>query len=574
MSSVDCATWPPAATSTAPPTWSTGRDRGSSESPDDLAARLAIDRLPLRRRPGHRRLPRPARWAGRCCSRVSPGTGKTALAEALAEALDLPLVRLQCYEGIDAVAGALRLGLPPPDPAPARRRGGAGRSASADARGGRAGPVRRAVPARPAGAARAAREPGGAADRRDRPRRRRVRGVPARGALDLPGDDPRARHGRGPAPRRSSCSPPTAPARCTTRSSGAASTTGSTTPALEREVAIVRSRAPEVSADARPAGRRAGPAAARAPTWSSRPASPRPSTGPGAGPARRAARSTSRSAARTLGVGGEVPRGRRPGPGRPRPDAGRMSRVTATAAGTILRLLLGFTRALRAAGVAVTADRAAHLPAGGRRARPRRPAGDLLGRAGHAVRRARRTSRPTTRCSGRGSCDDGSTVTGERRQPVRCRCSRRRWPTTTPAASCRPSEAECVRCGRGQRPRGAAPPRHRHRSTRPSGPGWPRCSPRLPAPRRPSARRTAAGPRARGSVDAARDAAPHPRASWASRSSSRHRHRAPRQRRVVLLVDVSGSMSDVRRLAAAARPPAVVRGMPTRCSASAPGSPG
>ncbi|MFI7588805.1 AAA family ATPase [Spongisporangium articulatum] len=31
-----------------------------------------------------------------------PGTGKTALAEALAEALALPLVRLQCYEGIDA----------------------------------------------------------------------------------------------------------------------------------------------------------------------------------------------------------------------------------------------------------------------------------------------------------------------------------------------------------------------------------------------------------------------------------------------------------------------------------------
>lgn len=31
-----------------------------------------------------------------------PGTGKTALAEALAESLGLPLIRLQCYEGIDA----------------------------------------------------------------------------------------------------------------------------------------------------------------------------------------------------------------------------------------------------------------------------------------------------------------------------------------------------------------------------------------------------------------------------------------------------------------------------------------
>src|SRR6187397_2210912 len=31
-----------------------------------------------------------------------PGTGKTALAEALADGFGLPLVRLQCYEGIDA----------------------------------------------------------------------------------------------------------------------------------------------------------------------------------------------------------------------------------------------------------------------------------------------------------------------------------------------------------------------------------------------------------------------------------------------------------------------------------------
>jgi len=31
-----------------------------------------------------------------------PGTGKTALAEALSESLDIPLIRLQCYEGIDS----------------------------------------------------------------------------------------------------------------------------------------------------------------------------------------------------------------------------------------------------------------------------------------------------------------------------------------------------------------------------------------------------------------------------------------------------------------------------------------
>ena len=155
-----------------------------------------------------------------------PGTGKTALAEAIAESLELPLVRLQCYEGIDATPGALRLGLPAPDPAPAalearRRRG--------RRRGGREEPVRRPLPARASRAGRAAAEPRGAARRRGRPGRRRVRGVPARGAVDVPGDDPRARHRRGPRSRRSSSSPPTGPASCTTRSSGAASTTGSTT---------------------------------------------------------------------------------------------------------------------------------------------------------------------------------------------------------------------------------------------------------------------------------------------------------------------------------------------------------
>src|SRR3990170_645926 len=70
-------------------------------SPDDVAARLGetgylcdddlatVAFLALR-------MQRPLLLEG------EPGTGKTALAEALAEALGLPLIRLQCYEGIDA----------------------------------------------------------------------------------------------------------------------------------------------------------------------------------------------------------------------------------------------------------------------------------------------------------------------------------------------------------------------------------------------------------------------------------------------------------------------------------------
>ena len=123
-----------------------------------------------------------------------PGTGKTALAEAMAESLDLPLIRLQCYEGIDATQALYDWDFPRQilhlralEAAGGRRR----------RRGGREEPVRRPLPAGATGAAGAAAEPGRAAGRRGRPRRRRVRGVPAGGPVDLPGDDPRARHGQG-----------------------------------------------------------------------------------------------------------------------------------------------------------------------------------------------------------------------------------------------------------------------------------------------------------------------------------------------------------------------------------------
>ncbi len=58
------------------------------------------DRLPLRR-PGHRPF-FPLEMAGPFVLEGEPGTCKTALAEAIAEALERPLIRLQCYEGIDA----------------------------------------------------------------------------------------------------------------------------------------------------------------------------------------------------------------------------------------------------------------------------------------------------------------------------------------------------------------------------------------------------------------------------------------------------------------------------------------
>ena len=136
-----------------------------------------------------------------------PGTGKTALAQALAKVLDAELIRLQCHEGIDASPGALRLGLPTPAAAPARA-GGRGQRQRATGRTSRRRSTTRAScwPGRSCGRCRRARR---AAGRRGRPRRRRVRGVPARGAHRARGDDPRARRdSRGrPAARRADLEP-------------------------------------------------------------------------------------------------------------------------------------------------------------------------------------------------------------------------------------------------------------------------------------------------------------------------------------------------------------------------------
>ena len=170
-----CTSWPRRCA--APAIWPTRAWRRSAW----LALRM---RRPLlaRGRAGHRQ-DRARRGAGRGCSAAQ-------------------LVRLQCYEGIDASQALYDWDFPRQilhlRAVEATRTG-----CELDTEEVERSLLRRAVPARPAGAAGAARQPGGAAGRRGRPGRRRVRGVPARGAVDLPGQHPRARHGhRRPAAGR------------------------------------------------------------------------------------------------------------------------------------------------------------------------------------------------------------------------------------------------------------------------------------------------------------------------------------------------------------------------------------
>ena len=119
------------------------------------------------------------------------GVGKTEVARALAALGGRAADPAAVPRGHRPPPRGLRLGLPAPAAGDPRRRGGR--------RGARA--VRARVPAAaPAAGGARARRPGGAADRRGRPRRRRVRGVPARVPRRLRDHDPGARHGDGAAP--------------------------------------------------------------------------------------------------------------------------------------------------------------------------------------------------------------------------------------------------------------------------------------------------------------------------------------------------------------------------------------
>ena len=246
-----------------------------------------------------------------------PGTGKTALAEAVAESLGLPLIRLQCYEGIDASQALYDWDFP----RQILHLRALEASGGTRAGGGREEPVRRPLPARATDPGRAPGEPGRPADRRGGPRRRRVRGVPAGGALDLAGDDPRVRHGQGghAAVRGAHLQPdPRDPRR----------------PQTALPLPLDRPPRPRARAGDRPVARSGGLRGAGPSGGAGRPAAAHPrrpaqaargGRDPGLGPCAGAPRHDRPRPVRGgchAGRAGEVPRGHRAREAGPRPDAG------------------------------------------------------------------------------------------------------------------------------------------------------------------------------------------------------------------------------------------------------------
>ena len=143
------------------------------------------------------------------------GVGKTELAKVLAATLGARLIRLQCYEGLDVNTAVYEWNYPRQmlEIRLLEARGEADR-------GHRPRHLRARVPdqapAPPGARGRRDGAAAGAADRRDRPRRRGVRGVPARDPVRLPGHGARDRDDPGRAAAAGRSSPRTGRARSTT----------------------------------------------------------------------------------------------------------------------------------------------------------------------------------------------------------------------------------------------------------------------------------------------------------------------------------------------------------------------
>ena len=114
------------------------------------------------------------------------GVGKTEVAKALAVVHGAELIRMQCYEGLDANSALYEWNYQRQLIA-IKAREGSGESPEID----RGAHLLRRLSARAAAAGRDPEEGlAGSADRRSRPRRRGVRGLPARAFVRLPDDDP------------------------------------------------------------------------------------------------------------------------------------------------------------------------------------------------------------------------------------------------------------------------------------------------------------------------------------------------------------------------------------------------
>ena len=256
------------------------------------------DGLPRRRGSRHGRRSWPRGCSGRCCSRASRAPARPRSPRPSPRASTCPLVRLQCYEGIDASQALYDWDFPR-QILHLRALEAAGAVDSDEAE--KSLYDERFLLSRPV-ARRAAPGAGRAAGRRGRPRRRRVRGVPAGGAVDLAGDHPRVRHGhRDPEPplvvltsNRTRELHDAFKRRCLYH--------WIDHPGLEREVEIVRSRAPEVSETLARQVVGLVQQLRSATTCSSRPASPRPSTGRAPSPTSAPTELDLASAAATLGA--------------------------------------------------------------------------------------------------------------------------------------------------------------------------------------------------------------------------------------------------------------------------------
>ena len=438
------ASWTPARAASA--TWSSGlsslnrmaRARTSRRRADRGAARRAAT-WPT------------AGWPRRCYVALSlgrplllegeVGVGKTEVAKVLAAVLGRRADPAAVLRGHRRQPGALRVGLRPPDAAhPGAVRAPA--RPTTDAVDELFGP---SVPARAAAAARRSAPATGAVllidevDRADDEFEAFLLEV----LSDFQITHPRDRHDHGRARRRSSCSPPTAPASCTTRSSGAASTTGSATRAAEREVEIVLVRAPGVSealarkvvAAVQPAARaRPGQAAGR-----------RRDHRLGAHP-RRPRRDRPRRPARAEDTLGAVVKDRddlelvREQPGRD-----RLRCLTPPPGDPFVALLVDFAARAARGRARGRLRRRADLLRGGGHARPDRPGRPVLGRADHAGHPARRHPRVRPGVPrGSSSATDGPDAGRWPSRSVRRRRPRARWRSRPPSPATPDEQDEAV----------------------------------------------------------------------------------------------------------------------------------